>query len=279
MLYHRRERHMTSISVCMATCNGAPFLREQVASILPQLGPADELVAVDDASSDNTVTILESFLDPRIRIFRHAANQGVIRSFEHALREARGDIIFLSDQDDRWHYDKVSRVLQVFKESPEITLVMTNAEFIDGEGLPLGVKTEGGDRIRLGMMANVIRNRYRGCTMTFRRCTLDWFLPFPADIPMHDMWIGAINNLYGKSYFIDEPLIAYRRHGNNLSPNGGRWIQRIAWRWHLIKDLAVRWLERRGDLANHAAGKSFAVELAEVRSTPQGGMRQDEERP
>ena len=90
------------VSVCMATYNGASFVSAQIESILAQLVDDDELVIVDDASTDDTVAVVESIGDPRIRIIRQNVNQGYVRTFERALREATGDVLLLSDQDDLW---------------------------------------------------------------------------------------------------------------------------------------------------------------------------------
>ena len=81
------------VSACLATYDGSSFLRDQIASILPQLDAQGEVIAVNDASSDSTVSILESFGDPRISILRQTANRGVRTTFEHVLRKARGDFI------------------------------------------------------------------------------------------------------------------------------------------------------------------------------------------
>ena len=87
-------------SVCMATYKGAAFVREQIASILAELGPDDELVVVDDASPDETAAIVEGIDDPRIRLVRSPVNRGYVRSFEEAIRLSRGEYVFLSDQDE-----------------------------------------------------------------------------------------------------------------------------------------------------------------------------------
>ena len=95
------------ISVCIATYNGAEYLREQVESILSQLEEEDEIVVSDDSSTDTTIEILQSFGDRRIKIFKNPA-KGFVRNFENALRQAQGDFIFLSDQDDVWLPNKVA---------------------------------------------------------------------------------------------------------------------------------------------------------------------------
>ncbi|HEX7396891.1 MAG TPA: glycosyltransferase, partial [Propionibacteriaceae bacterium] len=92
----------TPISVCMATYNGARYLRLQLDSILDQLGPDDELLVQDDGSSDDTPEIIRSYDDPRIQLVANERNLGVIATFERCLARARHDIVFLADQDDEW---------------------------------------------------------------------------------------------------------------------------------------------------------------------------------
>ena len=59
------------ISVCMATCNGERFIKEQIDSILPQLSQDDELIISDDGSTDKTLEIIASYKDVRIKVFHH----------------------------------------------------------------------------------------------------------------------------------------------------------------------------------------------------------------
>ena len=95
-----------SVSVCLATFNGERFIAEQLESILiSQI--VDEVLIIDDSSSDATLSIVARYTDARIRVIRHCENKGVISTFNELLQEASGDIIFLSDQDDIWINDKV----------------------------------------------------------------------------------------------------------------------------------------------------------------------------
>jgi hypothetical protein len=81
--------------------------------------------------------------------------------------------------------------------------------------------------------------------MAFRRSTVEYCLPFPADIPQHDMWIGIVNQFVGNAEFIDEPLVAYRRHDRNGSPAQHAPVaQMIRWRWSLVKNLSLLGLKR-----------------------------------
>jgi glycosyltransferase involved in cell wall biosynthesis len=228
-------------SVCMAVYNGSQYIREQAASILPQLGGGDEIVAVDDASQDASVAILEGFHDPRIRIIRHAENRGVLRTFERALREASGEIIFLSDQDDIWHPDKIARIVKTFVDNRRMTLVLSNGELIDSSGRPLSRQLYGNDSFTPGVFSNLIKNRYQGSTMAFRRGILEAVLPFPEGIPMHDSWIGLVNAVIGRTAYLPESLLFYRRHvGNVTAPRHGPLLRMAGQRWRLASSLALR---------------------------------------
>lgn len=234
------------ISVCMATYNGERFLREQLSSILTQLGREDEVIVVDDASSDGTLGVIDNFRDDRIRVLRQSKNSGVLKTFARALSEARGDLIFLSDQDDIWHPHKVETIRRLFLADPDISLIASDFSIIDAEGRTLVEMGSSVRRFHAGVVRNIIRNRYLGCSMAFRRWILDYCLPFPDDTPMHDMWIGIVNQIIGKAGYIDEPLVAYRRHGRNASPEKhASFSQMVRWRWALVKNVLAFYLRRR----------------------------------
>jgi glycosyltransferase involved in cell wall biosynthesis len=229
-------------SVCMAVYNGATFLKQQVESILAQLRPQDELIAVDDGSRDDSVRILCEVHDPRLRVHRNESNLGAMPSFERALNMAAGEIVFLSDQDDLWLPGKVAKALDVFASEPQVTMVVTDARVIDEEGRTLNesfFSVRG--RFAGGLVRNFVKNKYLGCTLSFRRTMLEKFLPIPQDVPMHDIWFGLLNEIYGRTFFIDEPLTAYRRHRRNASPivHTGP-AQILRWRYRLAKNIVRR---------------------------------------
>lgn len=244
-----RDNGVMKISVCLAMYNGERYIASQIRSILDQLGPSDEIVVVDDCSRDESVQIVSALGDPRIRLIRNDTNLGILGTFERALRESAGDILFLSDQDDIWRSDKVERVVSIFASDPAITLVASDAQVIDDVG---NVTTQSFFSQRgafsAGLVHNLVKNKYLGCTMAFRRSMLGHFLPIPPDVPMHDMWFGALNQIYGRTIFIDQPLISYRRHGSNASPSVGALpVKRAVWRWRLLKNLVARIVRGRSD--------------------------------
>ena len=134
----------------------------------------------------------------------------------------------------------------MFSTRTELSLVLSDCSIIDAVGDIVAKTRFKSGQFHPGALRNIVRNSYLGCSMAFRRSILDYCLPIPADIPMHDMWIGILNQLVGKTGFIDEPLICYRRHENNISPGKHAPLpQMIRWRWALVKNLILRIPARR----------------------------------
>ena len=116
------------ISVCLATYNGAQHIREQLDSILPQLGRDDEVIVSDDLSIDETLEIITSYGDARVKILPTKSRLGPVANFQRALTAAIGDIVFLSDQDDIWEPNKVATSLRVLESCD---LVVSDCVIID----------------------------------------------------------------------------------------------------------------------------------------------------
>src|ERR1700712_935438 len=90
-------------SVCLACYNGEKHIKEQIESILIQLDPSDELIISDDSSIDDTILIVKSIRDKRIKLYINEKPSGrPTENFQNALRKAKGTFVFLSDQDDIW---------------------------------------------------------------------------------------------------------------------------------------------------------------------------------
>lgn len=226
------------ISVCVASYNGELFIAEQVLSILPQLGATDEIIISDDGSTDRTIEIISDINDKRIKVFHHAGLPGVKENFENALRHARGDLIFLADQDDIWERSKIETI-RVHLDHYE--LVISDCSVVDERGVLLCDSFFRLRKSRNGILRNLLRNSYMGCCMAFRRSLLDKALPFPSKVPMHDWWLGLVAELTGTTFFCEEKLVRYRRHGENTTPLAGEsdlglW-QKLTFRKDLVKSL------------------------------------------
>lgn len=231
-------------SVCMTTFNGERHIAAQLASILqsPRVG---EVLVSDDGSTDRTLEIVRSFADPRIRVLQ-GPRAGLIRNFESVLGAARGEYIFLADQDDVWSGRKVDAMLHALQNADlvvsDCTVVAADLQHLHPSFFALRGSGP-------GLLKNLARNSYLGCCMAFRRSVLERALPFPPDVPMHDWWIGLVAERFGSVRFLAEPLLQYRRHGGNASSTAERstaaWRRRFTWRISLVAHLLWRGFAHR----------------------------------
>lgn len=212
------------ISVCMATYNGAIYIKEQIDSILSQIGGGGELIISDDGSTDGTLDIIRSYNDHRIKIIHHKktiynkkhnlSHLYTSKNFENAMRHAKGDIIILSDQDDVWLPQRVSTII---KELKEHSLVLCNFNVSNSDGIIVRHGQTFCNPIKKTLLGNIIRMPFFGSAIAFRKEILDLSLPFPVNTVAHDNWIGLLAFVFGKVGYISEPLHNYRRHGENVT--------------------------------------------------------------
>lgn len=229
------------ISVCMASYNGEKYIRQQIDSILPQLGESDELIISDDSSTDDTISIIKSINDNRITVIEEQKFKSPVFNFENALKNATGDIIFLCDQDDIWLPNKVNSVLPYLEQ---YDLIVSDCKIVDGNLNIIEDSFFKKMHSSTGFWKNYIKNRYLGCCMAFKKEVLDYALPFPPQIAMHDIWLGLCAELFGHPFFLKKTLVLYRRHGNNASfgseKSKNSLIFKIKYRISLIKMLVNR---------------------------------------
>ncbi|WP_246657710.1 glycosyltransferase [Arthrobacter yangruifuii] len=217
------------VSVCMAAYNGAAHIEEQIASILPQLTSGDELVIVDDASTDDTTKIVEALEDPRIRLIRSAVNRGYVKTFEAALSASTGEYVFLSDQDDVWIPGRVDAMVA---ELQEHEVVASNFGYFGQAPRKIGsLRLRGSDSHR--RLANLLAlwigvRPYYGCAMAFRGTVRDVILPFPGFlVETHDQWIALVGNLRGSMAHLEANTLNRRLHENNATPKKARSLRLI----------------------------------------------------
>lgn len=209
------------ISVCIATHNGEKYIKQQLDSILYQLGDDDEVIISDDGSTDNTISVIESLHDSRIVILNYKQpyvskypHEYVCRNFENALKRAKGDYIFLSDQDDVWMPNKVEVCLS---DLEQYDCVLHDFMHIDEYGTVIKPLHYDGSFCPHNYF---LRNgKHFGCAMAMRRKVLDYSLPFPKHLLLHDYWIGILSEILGSFYLERKPLIKYRMHNQNTSNN------------------------------------------------------------
>ena len=233
------------ISVAMATYNGEKYIHRQLLSVLYNLGEEDEVVISDDGSTDKTLDVIASFHDKRIRIINGPHN-GIGRNFENAIRNCKGDYVFLCDQDDVWRKDKVDKVMEVLR-GKKLCLVEHDAYVVDEEDRILFSSFFKMRRVRRGFWKNIIRNTYHGCLMAFTSDLVDYFPPFPADnVCFHDQWIGLFSNRFGTVIYLKKRLsLYYRRNNNNSSFTQLRFTEQALRRGRLLWEIIKTSIEKK----------------------------------
>lgn len=229
------------ITVCIATFNGEKYIREQLNSILFQLSLQDEVIVSDDGSIDDTISIIKSFNDNRIKIIDGVHRHSPTLNFENALKEAKGDYIFLADQDDVWKDDKMKICLKWLQH---YDCIISDAEVTDENLNITSPSLYQLMNIKSGRVYNILYKKriYRmlhGIYKTSKRCSIT----FPKNIPMHDIWIGNVAAFLYKVKFIDDKLIYFRRHSLTISCNGkgSRYslYKRLMFRVSIVKNIIL----------------------------------------
>lgn len=231
-----------NISVCLASFNGEKYINDQITSILNQLDENDELIICDDGSSDNTLKIIKNFNDYRIRLYENQNHFNPIFNFESAIKYTTKEIIVLSDQDDVWVQNRVEIIKNHFNKTTDViyNLLVMDAQGIDSEGLILYPSMLEYLNARRGILKNIQKNSYIGCCLAFSKDVKKLIIPFPKNIPMHDVWIGIICDLFGNVYFDKRISLIYRRHGNNFTRERYSIFKSVSWRIMLLFNLLFR---------------------------------------
>lgn len=216
-----------TISVALATCDGARYLPALLDSLIAQRRPPIELIACDDASNDGTTALLHSFAERApfpVRIQRNPARLGVVANFSRAISACSGHCIALADQDDVWHADKLTRLSKALAE-PSVLAAFSDANVVEENLDRLGYTMWQRIRFTLNEQRRMMQGNafevllkhhiVTGATLAFKVSLRDTALPVPPGWP-HDAWLALMAAAQGGLVAIPEPLIAYRQHGANL---------------------------------------------------------------
>lgn len=206
------------ISVCMATYNGGKHIKEQLDSILNQDLSAFpdavlEIIISDDGSTDDTLNIINSYQDDRIKVLHHKQGKNhrfynnlyaATANFINALSVATGEYLFFSDQDDVWYPKKISETLQVLMKNGGVAA--TAFDIIDDEDKNIGeviYQEEPFWKLKK-------HHSTYGFSMGISREELKYILPMPSLIPQHDTFIHHIAQRRKKLFFINKKCAAHR---------------------------------------------------------------------
>jgi glycosyltransferase involved in cell wall biosynthesis len=205
------------ISIALCTYNGATYLRDQLDSLLVQTYTNLEIIVVDDASDDATVSILREYeqRDRRIRIYENPTNLGFGKNFERALSLCSGAFIAPCDQDDVWLPAKIE---DLHAAIGEYSVVYCDSEIINSQGES--------QHYSISSLCNMISthdplnllgaNCVSGHAMLFRRELLDRALPIPECF-YYDWWLAAVGASDKGVIYRSRKLVRYRLHQRNVT--------------------------------------------------------------
>lgn len=223
------------ISIAMAVYNGSKYIEKQLESLLYQTRPADEVVIVDDVSTDNTCEIVKEFIEKNKlvnwQLFKNELNLGYKKNFHKAVSLTTGDIIFTCDQDDIWCECKLEKIEKVFEADDSVLAVSTAFSLIDGDDRPIEGKNGYDYGLintplnsllqKIGLKTIMHSNIAPGCTSAFRKRVAEIFIADSVNKIHHDYEINLIAAALDGLYYYNVPLINYRIHNNNtLGLNG-----------------------------------------------------------
>lgn len=218
------------ISLVMATYNGEQFIEEQLESIRQQTLLPDEVLICDDCSTDHTVDVVKRFIDKyelvNWKIERNTANKGYALNFSDAINAAKGDIIFLADQDDIWLSDKIRAMTDLMKNNPQIEVLASNVKAFytgaDPQKVNFEVFKSRDELIHITGYRRWIKPIRPGCSMCIRKSILEqyyqvWNMHYP-----HDCILWGIAVLNETAYLYNRDTLLFRRHDNNASSRSGK---------------------------------------------------------
>jgi glycosyltransferase involved in cell wall biosynthesis len=213
-MHHGKDK-APLVSIALATYNGERFLAEQLDSLLRQTYPNLEIVISDDGSTDGTRSIIARYAatHPRISTYVNSGEKGVRNNFQYAIRQCKGDLIALCDQDDIWLPGKIEELVNQIGDA---SLIYHDSLLINEEAVSLETRAVPNHYTGNNPVVFLFKNVVSGHACLFKREILREALPFPAGI-CHDWWLAAVAADQRGIKFYPKVLVYYRQHGNNAS--------------------------------------------------------------
>ena len=218
---------MHKISVVMACYNGEREVKNLLDSLRKQTRIPDEILILDDHSTDDTVSIVQAYIEAYQpsgwTLIRNEQNLGWKRNFMQGMIRAEGDLIFPCDQDDLWDPEKIERMEEMMDRNPQISLLACDyrLEFEDGS-VPMKVyrkkeQEKTGEIAQYQFTSRFFQNPSPGCTYAVRKTFLDqvrdyWFPEAP-----HDEFLWLMAAMEDSAWFLNRKLMTIRRGSANAS--------------------------------------------------------------
>lgn len=215
-----------TISVVLPVYNGERYLREAIESILAQTFTNFELIAVDDRSTDSSPAILAEYAarDSRMRVVTQPENAKLPAALNAGFREARGDWLTWTSDDNRLMPDTLAELLAATEANPQVDIVYADFHLIRGGD------DEAGGEVRVGEPEDLIFSNTIGCCFLYARKvdeTVGGYDEALFGIEDYDFWL-RVEAAGFTFHHIRKPLYIYRRHDESLTDQRARHIRELA---------------------------------------------------
>ena len=271
----------TSVSIALCTYQGSLYLEAQLDSLLAQSRPPEEIVVFDDASQDGTWEQLQGFAARAavqgvgVALHRNPSNVGYVENFQRALKSTTGELVFLCDQDDVWHSERLARYIAEFERRPELLMLHSDARLVDGKGESMHcglfeafeVDKAEIEAVHGGRAFEVLvrRNIVTGATMAVRRCVIERAPSVPAGW-IHDEWLAIVAATLGPVDCLEEATIDYRQHGaNQVGARRRGFLERLTGGKVTHSEFMARMLARTQTLSDHVASGHLQLDADATR--------------
>ena len=218
-----------SAQVLLAAYNGEKHLPELLASLQAQTDQDFSVLMQDDGSSDGTHVLLQGMVEQDARFAwgsESGTHLGAAGNFLSLIRQADADLVFLCDQDDIWMPEKIAVLRLAMAEAQARfgedvpLLVHSDCQIIDENGKPAAdsfFRHQGWDPNAVTLPPLLVQNNVTGCTLVMNPPLLRLIADHgkAKDLFMHDWFIALTAAAFGHVVFVDQPLTAYRQHGDN----------------------------------------------------------------
>ena len=213
------------ITVHVPCHNYGRFLGDALDSLLRQSCSAWEAIVIDDASTDETAAVLDRYHDPRIGVVRHPVRRGHLATFNEGIALATSELFVILSADDRYKPKFLERVVAWFDQHPEVSLVTTNGDRIDGQGCVIGTEVAPFDRSGVYEALPLLFNRtfVAASGGVARTETLRSLGGYDPDLSHSaDAFLWRRLAITGPTGYVHERLYERRFHGESMSRTASR---------------------------------------------------------
>ena len=205
----------------MSVYNGSDYLYDQMESIKNQSLQADEVIFLDDCSTDNSVLIIQDYikknrLSHSWKVIVNAHNKGWKQNFIEGIEYTDGEIVFFSDQDDFWLPQKIEKYISVFQNTEVNVIISPYIEWF-GDDITVPSMTAQYNMVRLDGSFSNFNITGSGCTQAFRKSYYDRISKYYVQGWAHDDYFRKIPQIDGSLALMESASILRRFHGKNES--------------------------------------------------------------